>query len=129
IRLPPVQVVQRVSTNILAVADADLGHAIRFIREHACDPCSVPDLLRAVPVSRRWLERQFTAQLGRTPHDEIARVRIETAQRLLQRPEMDMFEIASRCGFAELKGFYSAFRKVTGTTPAAYRRSALIGAK
>jgi LacI family transcriptional regulator len=129
ILLPPLGVVKRHSTSTLAIKDSNIAEALRYIREHACDPCGVSDVLQHVPVNRRWLERQFVSQLGRTPHDEIARVRIETAQRLLQRSEMDMFEIASRSGFAELKGFYSAFRKLTGTTPAAYRRSALIGAK
>ena len=125
--LPPLGVVRRHSTSTLAIKDPNLADALRFIREHACDPCTVTDVLRHVPVGRRWLERQFVAQLGRTPHDEISRVRIETAQQLLQRPELNMLEIASRCGFAELKSFYLAFRKVSDTTPAAYRRTSLVG--
>jgi LacI family transcriptional regulator len=125
--LPPLGVVQRQSTSTLAVKDPNLADALRFIREHACDPCTVTDVLQHVPVGRRWLERQFATQLGRTPHDEIARVRIETAQRLLQRPELNMLEIASRCGFAELKSFYLAFRKLSDITPAAYRRTSLVG--
>jgi LacI family transcriptional regulator len=125
--LPPLGVVKRQSTSTLAIGDANLADAVRFIREHACDPCTVGDVLRAVPVGRRWLERQCVAQLGRTPHDEIARVRIEAAQRLLLRSELNMLQISSRCGFAELKSFYVAFSKVTGTTPAAYRRKALLG--
>ena len=128
VRLPPLGVVQRQSTNILAIRDPQLSAAIRFIRDHACDPCSVSDVLGEVPVGRRWLERQFISQLGRTPHDEIVRVRIETAQRLLVRTRLDMFAVASRCGFADLKSFYLAFRKVTRATPAAYRRAALVEA-
>jgi LacI family transcriptional regulator len=127
IRLPPVQVVQRVSTNLLTVADQDLGQALRFIREHACDPCSVADLLRAVPVSRRWLERQFTAQLGRTPHDEIARVRIDTARRLLRQPELTIPDIAERCGFSAFQSFHRFFQQHTKTTPAAYRKQLRYG--
>jgi LacI family transcriptional regulator len=125
--LPPLGVVRRQSTTTLAIKDPHLADALRFIREHACDPCTVTDVLRHVPVGRRWLERQFVAQLGRTPHDEISRVRMEAAQRLLQRPELNMLEIASRCGFAELKSFYLAFRKASDTTPAAYRRTSLVG--
>lgn len=125
--VPPLGVVQRQSTSTLAVKDPDLADAIRFIREHACDPCSVGDVLRHVPVGRRWLERQFTVHLGRSPHDEIARVRIETAQRLLRRMELPMHEVAARCGFAELKNFYVAFRKIAGSTPANYRRKVLLG--
>ena len=32
------------------------------------------------------------------------------------------------CGFGEAKTFYVAFRSVTGTTPAAYRRSLAVAA-
>jgi LacI family transcriptional regulator len=125
-RLPPLGVVQRVSTSLLAVSEPALADAIRFIREHACDPCSVDDVLREVPVGRRWLERQFVSQLGRTPHDEIIRVRIETAKRLLLQPELSVRLVGERCGFSRVQ-FGRAFRQVTGMTAAAYRRSTLRG--
>jgi LacI family transcriptional regulator len=127
--LPPLGVVQRQSTNMLAVADANLADAIRYIREHACDPCSVDDVLRAVPVGRRWLERQFVAQLGRTPHDEIIRVRIETAKRLLSQEDLNIAEVAARCGYASDKNFHATFLRAAGVTPAAYRRDARRGAR
>jgi LacI family transcriptional regulator len=127
VRLPPLGVVQRQSTNVLAIDDVNLVDAIRFIREHACDPCTVHDVLRAVPVGRRWLERQFVARLGRTPHDEISRVRIDAARRLLLQPGLRMNDVAYKCGFAELKSFYLTFRKVARTSPAVYRRMALVG--
>ena len=126
IRLPPIGVVQRVSTSVLAVKDPALAEAVRFIREHACDPCSVEDVLREVTVGRRWLERQFVAQLGRTPHEEIVRVRIENAKRLLLRPEFGVVHVAERCGFSKVQ-FMRAFRQLMGTTPAAYRRQILRG--
>jgi LacI family transcriptional regulator len=100
---------------------------VRFIREHACDPCSVGDVLRAVPVGRRWLERQFVTQLGRTPHDEIARVRIETAKRLLLEPDLSLAEISEKCGYSTIANFHIAFRQATDSTPAVYRRTARRG--
>jgi LacI family transcriptional regulator len=126
IRLPPIGVVQRVSTSVLAVKDPALAEAVQFIRQHACDPCSVEDVLREVAVGRRWLERQFVAQLGRTPHEEIVRVRIENSKRLLLRPEFGVIHVAERCGFSKVQ-FMRAFRQLTGTTPAVYRRQALRG--
>jgi LacI family transcriptional regulator len=120
--ISPLGVVRRQSTSTLAIRDPNLAAAVLFIRDHACDPCSVADVLQRVPVGRRWLERQFAEKLGRTPHDEIARVRVEAAQRLLLRSDLDVPEIAVRCGFVEPKNFHVAFRKLTGTTPAAYRR-------
>lgn len=125
IRLPPVSVAKRVSTSVLAVDDPNLADAVRYIREHACDPCSVQDILRVVPVGRRWLERQFTAKFGRSLHDEITRVRMETAQRLLLQPDISLPDIAERCGFSAIQNFTRVFRQITRTTPAAYRRHAL----
>jgi LacI family transcriptional regulator len=128
VRLPPLGVVQRQSTSVLFVQDANLAQALQFIREHACDPCNVDDVLREVPVGRRWLERQFLRTIGRSPHDEIARVRIEAAKRLLLQPEMKIPEVAERCGLAVMQTFNRAFKTATSMTPAAYRRSSLRGA-
>jgi LacI family transcriptional regulator len=127
VRLTPLGVVRRQSTDLLAIADPSVAEAVRYIREHACKPCSVDEVLRAVPVNRRWLERQFQKNLRRNPHDEIMRVRIETAKRMLLRPEMTLEEIAERCGFASNQNFGRAFRQQTGSTPGAYRRSIARG--
>jgi LacI family transcriptional regulator len=124
-RLPPLRVVQRLSTDILAVDDPQVADALRFIREHACDPCSVDAVLRQVPVGRRWLERQFERKLGRTPRDEILRVQIESAKRLLLQPGMILPMIAERCGFSDASTFGRAFLRSAGTSPAAFRRNAL----
>ncbi|MGN6727286.1 MAG: substrate-binding domain-containing protein [Tepidisphaeraceae bacterium] len=127
VRLPPLGVVKRLSTELLAVEDPVLAEVVQFIREHACDPCNVADILERVPVGRRWLERRFAAQLGRTLHEEILRIRMETAKRLLQQPELSISEIATRCGSSAVQNFCRAFEQSVGATPAAYRRSVLRG--
>jgi LacI family transcriptional regulator len=129
VRLAPLGVVRRQSTDLLAVDEPEVADAVRYIREHACDPCSVGDVLRHVPVGRRWLERQFMKKLGRNPHDEIMRVRIETAKRLLLQPELTLPDIAERCGFAANQNLGRAFRDATGVTPGVYRRAAIRGAR
>lgn len=126
-RLPPIGVVQRQSTSAMAVDNLELADAIRFIREHACDPCTVDDVLRHVPVGRRWLERQFIQKLGKTPHDEIVRIRIETAKRLLAETDLSLENIAFRCGFSTTPRFHLVFRQAASTTPAAFRRAARGG--
>ena len=123
IHVPPLGVVQRLSTNVQAVEDPQLAAAVAFIRDHACDPCGVPDILREVPVSRSWLERQFAEKLNRTPHDEIVRVRVERARRLLLDSDEKIERIAERCGFTTLQNMSRVFRHETGTAPAAFRRA------
>ena len=122
IELPPVRVHQRMSSEMLAVDNADVADAIRYIREHACDPCNVSDVLRVVPVARRTLERQFLDRMGRSLHDEVSRVRVDTAKQLLLQADLSVEDIARRCGFSTLSSFGRFFNDLTGTSPAAYRR-------
>jgi LacI family transcriptional regulator len=79
-------------------------------------------VLKQVPVARRWLERQFMQQLGRSPYQEIQRVRIDAAKRLLQDSNMTLPDVAEHCGFTAVQNFNTAFKQVAQTTPAAYRR-------
>lgn len=120
--LPPVRVVKRQSTDVLAVDDLDVAEALRYIREHACNPCSVHEVLRHVSIGRRRLERLFARKLGYSPAAEIVRVQIETAKQLLSRPEIKLAEVSHRCGFANPPSFTRAFVRVMHVTPSAYRR-------
>lgn len=48
-------------------------------------------------------------------------IRRDTAQRLLQNPDIPVAAIAERTGFSETAAFSRAFKKWTGLTPAAFR--------
>lgn len=122
--LEPEGVVVRQSTDILAIEDTTVARAVVFIRERACDPIQVPDVLQRMDLSRSTLDKQFRMTLGRTIHAEIQRVRIEQAKRLLTTTEMPIRDIASRCGFEYLQYFTAVFRQHTGRTPAIYRKGA-----
>jgi len=123
--IPPNQVITRQSTDVIAIAEPRLAEAMRFIREHACDPCGVEDVVRHTLVSRRWLERQFLLSFGRTPRDEIVRVRIERAKYLLRDSNLSMDTVANRSGYKQVQNMICAFRKTVGQTPAVYRRNVL----
>jgi LacI family transcriptional regulator len=122
----PGEVVTRQSSDVLAVRDERLAEALRLIRARADTPTCVADLLRHLPVDRRWLERTFRAVLGRSPLKEIRRVKIERARTLLARTELAIPEVALQCGITE-KEFAAVFRRETGTTPSAFRRHARTG--
>jgi LacI family transcriptional regulator len=121
--VPPLGVITRQSSDVLAVEDPDVAAAIRFIREHGLSRIHVDDVLRAVPVNRRRLERRFRASLNRGIGEEIRRVRIERASYLLATTNYPMGEIARRSGMSDAKRFSAAFREETGVTPTAYRRT------
>jgi LacI family transcriptional regulator len=120
-RIPPMGIVTRQSTDVLAVEDPDVAAAIRHIRRHAVEGLSVKQLLDSIAVNRRTLERRFVSVLGHTPLDEIRRVRMERAKALLQ-TDLPIYDVAARCGFATPEYLATSFLQATGTTPTAYRR-------
>jgi len=124
-RTPPERVASRLSTDVLAIDNADVAQAVRFIRQHACDGISVGDLVAAVGLSRSTLERQFRATMHRTLHDEIERVRLDRAKELLRLNELSIKQVAARTGFRHLTYFNRIFRLRVGRPPAAYRRQPL----
>jgi LacI family transcriptional regulator len=120
--VPPTGVTVRRSTDTLALDEPDLVAALRLIREQACDGLRVKDVLREVPCSRRKLERGFAAQLGRSLHQELLRVRIERAKQLLIDSDLVMPEIAVRCGFEYPTHLTAVFKRQTGVTPRQFRK-------
>ncbi len=120
--LPPSRVVVRQSTDVLAIHDAHLAAALRFIREHASELISVTDVLRAVPVTRRRLEQLFQERLRRSPAAEIRHAHVERAKELLASTDARMEEIALRSGFSCGVRLAEVFRRQTGVTPSAFRR-------
>jgi LacI family transcriptional regulator len=118
----PLGVVTRRSTDVLAVEDADVSAALRFVRDHACGGIGVKDVLAAVPLSRRVLEARFRKLLGRSPHAEIARVQFDRVRHLLRETRLPLDEVARRAGFRNGEYLSTAFRRQFGVPPSAYRR-------
>jgi LacI family transcriptional regulator len=121
-KIAPQGVMSRQSTDILSIDDESVVRALRFIQAHAFQDIVVKDILAEVPISRRSLEIQFQHYLGRSPAEEIRRVRLEKGKELLARSDFSIGEIAVACGFANTTRFGVAFRKRYGQTPLAYRK-------
>lgn len=120
-RVPPLEVVTRQSTDVIAVEDPDVAAALRAIRNKTSGVISVKALLNQVPVNRRTLERRFVKVLGRTPLEEIQRVRLERVKGLL-RSDLTIYQIARQMGYATPEYMATAFLKATGMTPTDYRK-------
>lgn len=119
--VPPRGVVVRQSSDAFAVEDAAVRRALDYIRDHACDPMAVKEMLDHAGLCRRTLELRFRASLGITPHDQIRRVQIAHAKRLLDETDFGVAEVARRCGFGFVNRFSRIFRDVVGTPPGRYR--------
>jgi len=117
----PLGVATRQSTDVLAVEDPGVSAAVRYIRTHACEGITVREVLEANPQSRRRLEARFRRLIGRTPHDEIVRVRLDRVRRLLAETALPLERIAELAGFSHAEYLSAVFRRKVGLPPGRYR--------
>lgn len=121
--LPPVQIIERQSTDLVATSDASVHTAVAFIRAHHGEPIGVDDVAEAADCSRRTLERRFRSELDRSIHDELARQRLGHARRLLAETDADIESIARRTGFSDARRLAIVFRQHHDCSPSQFRRS------
>lgn len=121
IAVKPTKIIRRESTDILAIADPLVAQALRYISERAFEPMVVDDVLDELCISRRSLEVRFRNVLGRTPREEIIRLRILRAQELIRGRKMPLHRIAELCGYTSYHYLARVFKKHTGMTIGQYR--------
>lgn len=121
--LKPLGITTRQSTDIFACDDPKVRQVMRFIKENAARGIQVRDVMRAVPIARRTLERRFKNLLGHSLAEEIRRTKIEKVRQLLTNTDMRVPEIAEACGFAYAERMIPLFAKYHNDTPAAFRRN------
>jgi LacI family transcriptional regulator len=122
IRVPPIGVITRQSTETMAISDQALVAALAFIRENVMHPIQVSDVALRAGLSRRVLERRFLETLGCSPAVLIGRVRLDQVKALLVATDLPVNEVAESCGFCSAEYMTAVFRKHLRTTPLRYRR-------
>lgn len=125
--IAPERVVRRQSTDALAMEDADVATAVRFIREHAREHIRVADVLNMVGISRSTLDARFRQIMGRTMHDEIQRTLIFQSQQLIVDGQLSLKQVAAKAGFAHIQHMTNMFRRRLGQTPSEFQRMARLG--
>jgi LacI family transcriptional regulator len=122
IEIPPICVEQRESTAGLGVRDRAVVKAVSAMREGIDQALTIDGLAAALGISRRHLDRRFSDALGRTAAEELRRLRVERARRLLRETNKNVLQVALDCGFSDANRLNAAFRATLGMSPTAYRR-------
>jgi len=125
---PPKGLIPRQSTDSHAAEDPSVAKALRFISENGENRIKVNDVASAVAITRRSLERKFRDTLGRSIAEEITRLRIERAKRLMIETEESFKALAVDLGFRNADHFYKVFSRVEGMTPSRFRQQRQEGA-
>jgi len=119
--IPPVRVVTRQSSDIVANRSPMLRRSLNYILKHLAEPITVQEICSYAGCSRRILERQFQKEMGHGPYEELLRCRIRRAKHFLINSSKTIEEISVVCGFSEPNLFYTQFRKREGDSPRSWR--------
>jgi LacI family transcriptional regulator len=120
--VPPLGVVVRKSTDVIAAEDPLVARAMAYIRNASERPLTVENILGEIRVSRRLLETRLKRSMGLTPQQAIWQVHVERAKVLLLGESLLMHEVARRSGFNSPERLSVVFRRETGMSPTEYRR-------
>lgn len=96
---------------------------LRWMEENSSSPLTLGDLAAHAGMSSRSLIRRFREHTGTTPLQWLHRARIRQAQHLLETTDHPVERIAVQVGFGSPTAFRDRFKRITGTSPHAYRRA------
>lgn len=103
--------------------DGGLEGTRAYALERLDRPLTVEQLARHAHTSERTFNRRFRRETGTTPLKWLHAQRIDRARHLLETTDLPVEAVAHRCGFGSAAILRQHFRRVTATTPTAYRRT------
>lgn len=108
---------------LAALRDRHVGRAIGLMHERPADPWTVDELGREVGLSRSALHERFVDLVGMPPMQYLANWRMQRGASLLREGSATVATIAQETGYESEAAFSRAFKRLTGTPPAAWRRA------
>lgn len=100
-----------------------LGPLLEWIAGNLAEDLDVRSLARRAQLSPRTFARRFRSETGATPHAWVTAQRVLTAERLLERTERSVDQIATDVGFGNAAVLRHHFIRVRGVPPNTYRRT------
>jgi AraC-like DNA-binding protein len=85
------------------------------------DPLDVPALARAAHLSPAHFSREFRRTFGETPHQYLLMRRMERAAALLRNTDYSVADVCFTVGLTSVGSFTTAFGRMFGLSPSAYR--------
>ncbi|HCS75976.1 MAG TPA: hypothetical protein DIW17_19140, partial [Clostridiales bacterium] len=98
-----------------------VAEVVDYIEQYYCNDLTLKTLANMFYFNPLYLGQIFKKETGESFNDFLARVRIENAIRLLKKTDMKVYEIAEKVGFKGIQYYYKIFKRVTGSTPTAFR--------
>ncbi len=94
----------------------------QYIDDRISHGIPLDELAQQVRLSTSYFSAAFKATFGVPPHNYVVSCRVEHAKQRMLSTNAPLCEIALDCGLADQSHLSRVFRRVTGTTPSAWRR-------
>lgn len=107
------------------LSPSQLNNALEFLETNLPSRVDLGTLAKLAGLSQSHYHRAFKASTGLAPYAWQLQARIERAKALLLDTYGSLEDVAEETGFADAVHFGRTFRKLTGTTPSAWRRDRL----
>ena len=96
---------------------------LTWLQENLGRDLTLADIATQAGTSTRTLIRRFREQAGTTPLQWLHRARVRQAQHLLETTQHSVERIGAQVGFGSPTAFRDRFKRTTGVSPHAYRRT------
>lgn len=96
--------------------------AKQFIQENYGQNITLEDVCGAVGFSSAYFSALFKKETGEGFSKYLTQVRIDQAKKLLRETGLSVSEVCEAVGYSDRKHFTQTFHKMTGVTPAEFRR-------
>jgi AraC family transcriptional regulator len=100
-----------------------LKRVLEYVNAHLDEALSLADLATVAGLSRMHFAGQFRAATGYRPYEYLLYRRIESAKSMLSGTDMPLVEVALSVGFQAQPHFSTVFKRLTGQSPARWRRA------
>lgn len=88
-----------------------------YMNAHYMENLTLGDVAEEAGISESHLCRVLKKETGESFVNLLNKLRVQQAQKLLQRGELKVYEIAEAVGFSNYAYFYQVFKKLTGYSP------------
>ena len=115
-------VCERASSAAYSFATPWVSDALTYIHRHLHQGISAADVIRHVGYSHTTVQKVFSREVGRSVQQEIIRLRLARACRLLKETDRPAHRIAADCGYPNAQYFANFFMSRMKQTPDAWRK-------
>ena len=99
-----------------------IRHALDYIYDHLHEPITMEQLAHNENLNPSYFSKLFSKEIGTSVKAYILNLKIDTAKNMLRKSDYSISDIGLYLGFSSQSAFTAAFKKLTGETPARFRK-------